>query len=39
MTTILVGIDGSPGSDDAVAFARPLAAASRATVLLASAIR
>jgi nucleotide-binding universal stress UspA family protein len=39
MTTILIGVDGSPGSDDALAFAQPLAAESGATVLLASAFR
>jgi nucleotide-binding universal stress UspA family protein len=37
MTTILIGVDDSPRSHDALAFARPLAAASGATVVLASA--
>jgi nucleotide-binding universal stress UspA family protein len=39
MTTILIGVDGSPGSDDALAFARPLAAASDADVVLVDAFR
>jgi nucleotide-binding universal stress UspA family protein len=39
MTTILIGVDGSPGADDAIAFARPLAVAARAAVVLVSAFR
>lgn len=37
MTTILIGVDDSPRSEDAVAFARPLAVASGAKVVLACA--
>ena len=37
MSTILIGVDGSRRSEDALAFARPLAAASGATVVLACA--
>src|SRR6188472_3369943 len=37
MTNILIGVDGLPRSDDAVDYVRPLAAASRATIVLACA--
>ena len=38
MTAILIGVDDAPGSEDALAFARPLAAASGAPVVLACAV-